>query len=241
MSRLVSYTTHSIKELYETGVYAIVNKTNDKFYIGSASRIGISPSDSGFYTRWYSHIASLNSNSSQCTYLQNAWNKYGEENFEFKIIHKCPPEECIQYEQLYLNFLCPHYNILITANSPKGIKRSSEYKNQMAVSCGSKEVVLISPFWEEFTCVSCRDFAKRHNLHQSHLSEVVKGKIESHKGWFKKGNPNIPQWRFKNRKTGEIVKTSHKATFSKAYSLDQSSVSKLINKKRKSCKNWVLL
>ena len=57
-------------------VYAIVNNVNKKFYIGST----ISSKQ-----RWYTHRRSLKINQHDNSYLQNAWNKYGEDSFIFNI------------------------------------------------------------------------------------------------------------------------------------------------------------
>lgn len=43
-------------------------------------------------------------------YLQRAWNKYGEDNFEFKIIERCDKDLTLQREQYYLNLYQPYKN-----------------------------------------------------------------------------------------------------------------------------------
>ena len=57
-----------------SGIYKITNKTNGNYYIGSASII---------CNRWWIHISKLRKNCHSNKYLQNAFNKYGESNFEF--------------------------------------------------------------------------------------------------------------------------------------------------------------
>lgn len=59
------------------GIYKIKNKINDKVYIGESLDIR---------RRWREHICDLNNNEHINYKLQNDWNTYGEENFEFKII-----------------------------------------------------------------------------------------------------------------------------------------------------------
>lgn len=58
-------------------IYAIKNLTNNKLYIGMSI---------SFRQRKHSHIKNLKANKHHSTYLQNAWNKYGCENFEFIIL-----------------------------------------------------------------------------------------------------------------------------------------------------------
>lgn len=73
------------------GVYCIRNKINDKRYIGSSWNI---------YDRWYMHKIELNENRHYNRHLQNAWNKYGEDAFEFSVIEiiALDVEDCYQYE-----------------------------------------------------------------------------------------------------------------------------------------------
>ncbi len=58
------------------GVYGIVHIPTHRLYVGSSVDI---------HKRLKEHKADLTSNKHHCAYLQNAWNKYGEFEFEFKI------------------------------------------------------------------------------------------------------------------------------------------------------------
>ena len=89
------------------GVYKITNMINGKFYIGSSKNIK---------NRWHQHEILLNGGTHGNTYLQNAWNKYGDKNFKFEIVEECAPEMQFEREQFYLNMLNPFedngYNIV---------------------------------------------------------------------------------------------------------------------------------
>ena len=61
-----------------SGIYKITNKVNNKVYIGQSINIE---------GRFYQHKNCLNRNVGHNSHFQNAWNKYGEENFEFELIH----------------------------------------------------------------------------------------------------------------------------------------------------------
>lgn len=70
------------KEIYHmTGIYGIQNIINLKTYIGKTMM--------NFGDRWDSHKSLLCSNKHTNQHLQNAWNKYGSDNFEFIIIETC--------------------------------------------------------------------------------------------------------------------------------------------------------
>ena len=59
------------------GIYAIVNKVNGKYYIGGTNNI---------HRRWWQHKYSLSIQKHRSIYLQRAYNQYGIDNFEFKIL-----------------------------------------------------------------------------------------------------------------------------------------------------------
>lgn len=101
----------------KSGIYQIINKTNNHSYIGSAVDI------SG---RWATHISSLKRNRHHSIYLQRAWNKYGEDAFEFIILEHCVKELLIFKEQFYLNEINPEYNICKIAGSSLGTKGTLE-------------------------------------------------------------------------------------------------------------------
>lgn len=62
------------------GIYCIENLVNHKKYIGQSVDIN---------SRWETHISTLNNNHHYNLHLQQSWNKYGSENFEFNIIETC--------------------------------------------------------------------------------------------------------------------------------------------------------
>lgn len=79
-----------------SGVYKITNTVNGKFYIGSSKNIK---------NRWFKHTALLRHNKHENLHLQNAWNKYKEENFVFEILELCELEDLLIREQYYLDTL----------------------------------------------------------------------------------------------------------------------------------------
>lgn len=119
----------------KTGIYKIVNKINNHTYYGSAAN--------SFKHRWNGHKHQLNKNKHGNIHLQRAWNKYGANNFEFKIILLCDPNMCLYYEQLFLDKYWDNcvncYNIYKTAGSPYGIKQSNETRQKKSIAnSGSK-------------------------------------------------------------------------------------------------------
>lgn len=68
-----------MKDIYkQIGIYRITNKENGMSYIGKTSM--------NFGDRWDHHRALLNGNKHSNHDLQNDWNQYGKDNFEFCIV-----------------------------------------------------------------------------------------------------------------------------------------------------------
>lgn len=65
------------------GIYKITQTATGKFYIGSSRDI---------YARWDEHRSSLRRGKHHSKRLQNAWNKYGADAFQFELVEAC--EQC---------------------------------------------------------------------------------------------------------------------------------------------------
>ena len=103
------------------GVYKI--ELNGKFYVGSSSR--------DISARWDRHIGDLKKGIHGNKYLQNAFNKYGEEALVFSILEAVDtPDGVITIEQKYIDELKPEYNILQVAGSWLGHKHTDEAKKK---------------------------------------------------------------------------------------------------------------
>jgi len=75
--------------LHFPGIYEIVHIASGKRYGGQAQDV---------HERWNTHKWILRRNCHHCRYLQNAWNKYGADAFEFRVIHNLSnvPKEQLQ-------------------------------------------------------------------------------------------------------------------------------------------------
>lgn len=111
-----------------SGVYAIVNLLNGKVYIGSAVILTRRRDD---------HLRSLRGGYHPNPHLQNAWNKYRDEQFDFVVIEYCDPEKCIEREQYWIDEMETYkngngYNRSPTAGSNLGFNHSEETKVGMS-------------------------------------------------------------------------------------------------------------
>jgi group I intron endonuclease len=111
-----------------SGVYKILNKINNKVYIGSPNNLS---------RRFREHKKELNHNKHHNQHLQNAWNKYSESSFEFIIIEFIESELLLSREQNFINNYnaCDKnmgYNILKIAGNTSGYRFSDESKDKMS-------------------------------------------------------------------------------------------------------------
>lgn len=75
------------------GIYCIENLINHKKYIGQSVNIE---------ARWRYHKSELKRNIHENDYLQNAWNKYGKDNFKFYILEECEVDIINERERHYI-------------------------------------------------------------------------------------------------------------------------------------------
>ena len=78
-----------------SGIYLIRNVINNKKYVGSTIDLR---------QRWGEHRRTLRLNQHRNIYLQRAWNKYGEENFEFTFLEECSENMLLIREDAWINY-----------------------------------------------------------------------------------------------------------------------------------------
>lgn len=110
----------------ECGVYIITNLVNGKRYIGSSRNLK---------ERLIRHKWELDKGIHVNDYLQNAWNKYGEDSFEYGILCLCDNDKQFEQEQYYIDSINPEYNI--QKNVLSGIK-SEETKAKISIEVKNK-------------------------------------------------------------------------------------------------------
>jgi group I intron endonuclease len=156
----------------KSGIYKIINVKNNKIYVGSAVNLR---------RRKNGHLMKLRKNEHKNIYLQNSFNKYGEENFKFEVIEYVDDKNnLIKREQYWIDFLnvCDKnigYNINPIAGSSLGVKRSNEFKKKLS------DFLKVSkrPISEETKKKISKTLKDNKLLHNSRkpLSEETKEKI----------------------------------------------------------------
>ena len=129
----------------KTGIYKILNKLNNKVYIGSAIDIK---------KRWRDHKWCLIHNKHHNSHLQSSWNKYGINSFDFLIINECETSNLLKNELIYILYFNSFNNDYgYNVNDPEHVflnrkhsKKTKEMlslqkigdKNPMYGKCGNK-------------------------------------------------------------------------------------------------------
>jgi len=117
------------------GVYMIINKIDGKRYVGSTG---------DFKVRWTQHLWELCKKTHHCRYLQNAFNKYGKENFEFIIIELVEDlDQLIPREQYWKDFYKSYdpkygYDSRRIAESNRGTTKSEESRHRSSIAASKQ-------------------------------------------------------------------------------------------------------
>lgn len=174
-------------------IYKIVNLVNDKFYVGSTNNRR---------ERFRSHRKQLRGNRHHCKYLQAAWNKYGEEKFDFRVVEEVPDGQSLhEAEERWLkeHHSKPYcYNSGVSANAPwRGVPK--EQHPSFGRPKTDQEREQISATLKQF-------YAEDYNNHPrvgTQHSEETKAKISA----SKKANPS-KYWEGKERDEATKAKIS---------------------------------
>lgn len=119
----------------DSGIYCITNVINNKKYIGQTYSLKY---------RWKRHKSDLKNNCHSNKHLQNAWNKYGKDAFQFSIIELCPIEELSNKEKYWIQYYDTFnsgYNLTIGDIGCSGYKHTQEEIEKMRNYYSPKKVL----------------------------------------------------------------------------------------------------
>lgn len=156
---------------FTSGIYEIVNHKNGKRYIGSAVNMP---------KRWGTHKWALRNDRHDNKHLQAAWDKYGEEVFEFNLIMLCDRAVMKEWEQRYMDEFAPEYNIAPKASHPM-LGRKHSMKTRAIMS----EKLLGNT--RSVGCV--RSVSHREAISAAHLGKKRSPEFGRHVSKGKKGKP----------------------------------------------------
>lgn len=178
------------------GIYRIINIKNNKCYVGQSKDID---------ARIKKHKNFLLKNKHWNNHLQNAWNKYGEENFKFEIIEECKEEELNDREIYWIKYydsLRNGYNKTSGGDGIKNYKHAEETKKK--ISKASKRFKL-SPEHKQ-KLIEANTGRKKSKQELEKLSKAAKGRKISE--WHKQ--------QLINSTKGKPLSEEHKKKISRA-------------------------
>lgn len=152
------------------GIYQIENQANGKGYIGSTVNVA---------RRWQAHLNGLRRGQHENQHLQYAFDKYGEDAFEFCVLEGVrDSSQLAEGEQAYLDRLNPEYNICPTAGNCLGRPCSAETRRKLSVAAQGKPQSAETRSKKSEALRGERGF-----WYGKHLSTETKRKLsEAHKG-----------------------------------------------------------
>lgn len=169
------------------GIYKIENLINGSIYIGQSIDIE---------KRWSTHISILNQNNHYNAHLQNAWNKYGSENFKFSIVEECKQFELNDREIYWID----KYDSFINGyNLTHGGGNTEAF---------SKSVIQFDMSGKELNrYLSISEAETITGINYSMISECCSNKRKTAGGYiwqYEDDFVSIPSWHFQSRKFREI-------------------------------------
>ena len=193
------------------GIYEIVNKINNKRYVGSSVDL---------YSRFRNHKAQLNNATHENPILQRAWDKYGEDAFEFRVLLLCEKSDVLGYEQQMLDCSAHEYNIATNAYAPgTGRTLTEEHRRKISESQKGKTITQ-----------DCR--AKLSLANKGHLpwntgkkrsAETVRKMSEKRKGYPAWNKTNFTEADLENMKRLREEKYSY-VSISKLYGVAWNTI-----------------
>lgn len=156
-----------------SGIYQIRCIPTGKIYVGSAVNMR---------ARWFRHRWALRRGIHGNAYLQAAWDKYGEDGFEFCVVEFVEKSKLLSAEQAWLDSTrCTDrsvgFNISPTAGST-GDLFAKVWEG------------FIDPDGNEVTITNLHEFCRTHDLDQPSIIRLAQGKskLKSYKGWTHKNS-----------------------------------------------------
>lgn len=239
-TKLKSEISNDITNRLAGVIYKIINKIDGKYYVGSSIEIK---------RRWRNHRNCLRSNKHHNNYLQNAWNKYGPETFDFVIVEADITEkDLLLTEQKYLDVAKEEKDKCYNMSFIAGKVEATDDVRKKRHNASLKRTIyrFYNTATNEIYEGTQFDFYTKHNLNERRVSSVICGKKRSVSGWMlesklneRKGKHDKTIYTFKHIKSGKTF-TGIQHDFRLAHNLIKSNLCRVIKGERKSIGGWIL-
>jgi group I intron endonuclease len=199
------------------GVYAIINKINGRIYVGSSINI---------HRRKLRHFRYLKNGGHENIHLQNAYNKYGKDAFEFVILKTTDANSRLLVEQMYLDKYKAtemSYNICHIAKSPAAIGRVKTDSHRKKISDSIRKFYDNNPQHKEYLGSLRRG---------KPLSEDVKQKMkDGHERGTAHHNSKLNDVAVKEIRQKYSPRTYGFGKLAKEYGVDRKTIIRIIKRK----------
>lgn len=230
-------------------VYVCINLINGKKYVGKTIN---------FNKRVKEHLRCAKNNYLNYP-IHRALNKYGSENFEWKILIECDTEEElnmreIEYIKLEKSKVEQHgYNVTDGGDGASGLKHTEEFKSKQSKKMMGNTYSVGRVLSDEHKAKISKAFkgTKRPECGRVYTeeqkkkqSELMMGRVFSETHRYNLANANKKRsdknmYLFTNINGESFIGTP--IEFKEKYNLDRSSITKLIKNKIKTTKGWKLI
>jgi group I intron endonuclease len=205
------------------GIYQIKNLINGKIYIGSSVNIQV---------RWWTHKSRLRRGIHGNPHLQSAWNKYGEDAFEFSILEIVEKrEDAVILEQDYLDMFLPEYNVVQRAEATNLGRKFSEENIQnmrdakLGMYDGEK-----NPFYGKKHSRETKELLSKQHIGMKQSPETIRKKIQAQIG--EKSHYAKLTWDTVNEIRAKFESGKYtEAKLVKMYNMSQGAINKLLRYK----------
>jgi len=228
----------------KSGIYKIINKVNGKYYVGSSQNIKC---------RWENHKSNLKKNKHWNKHLQNAYNKYGVENFEYVIIEYVNVIQLLEVEQKYLDECKnnPDTNYMIAYDSTAPMRGKIPWnkgtKGLMPPAWNKNKKGIMPPSWNKGKPLTEKQ--KQHlrlRADQQYTDEFRKKhseycKSKEHRDKISEGKKDKTVHTFLNEKTGEYFTGCTYDWYKKYLKENPRNVTSFMKGKRKRLYGWILV
>lgn len=232
-----SLTVESIP--HASGIYQILCIPTGKIYIGSAVDLR---------RRWADHRKTLRRSSHRNSYLQHAWDKYGEDAFFFSVLEFVPTERLLIAEQHWIdttNCCNEHvgFNLSVTAGSNLGRTFGAEFREHISQRNGAIWEGFVDPSGSPVTIRSLWRFCRENKLHFGAMHNLARGKgrTKSYKGWTHIDNRRTEPRIFVglvDPDGNEVGPIENLSAFARERGLAHSKLSEVLNGRRRSHYGW---
>ena len=146
-------------------IYAISNVYNGKMYIGQTKNIE---------SRWYKHKNDLKNRKHYSKSLQDDWDKYGEEGFEFIIFG-----DFENYNEMEIKLIKEFNTINQGYNSQEGGEKPPILKDEDNFNCTHSNEIIDGIIYDlKYTDLSFLEIAKKYGYKDStNIGRINNGKI----------------------------------------------------------------